>query len=107
MNGEDHRIITFDNEEINDIFNGDVNFAKQLSEEYFYWFDAKFSDKYFMKGITKPEKFVKILKFFEITGDEEGLIQMKNKIDEILLEYNLFTYIKLYYSGKLYNKTHK
>ena len=35
MNGEDHRIITFDDEEIKDIFNGDVNFAKQLSEEFF------------------------------------------------------------------------
>ena len=46
MNGEDHRIITFDDEEIKDIFNGDVNFAKQLSEEYFYWLDAKFNDKY-------------------------------------------------------------
>ena len=104
MNGEDYRIITFDDGEIKDIFNGDENFAKQLSEEYFYWFDAKFSDKYFMKGITKPDTFGKILKFFEITGDEEGLIQMKNKIDERLLEYNLFTYIKLSYSCKLYNK---
>ena len=100
-------VITFDNEEINDIFNGDVNFAKQLSEEYVYWLDAKFNDKYFMKGITKPEKFGKMLKFFEITGSDEGLIKLKNKIDERLLEYNLFTYIKLYYSGKLYNKTHK
>ena len=103
MNGEDHRIITFDNEEIKDLFNGDENFAKQLSEEYVYWFDAKFSDKYFMKGITKPDNFGKILKFFEITGDEEGLIQMTNKIDERLLEYNLFTYITLHYSCKLYN----
>ena len=104
MNGKDHRIITFDDEEITDIFNGDVNFAKQLSEEYFYWFDAKFNDKYFMKGITKPDKFGKILIFVEITGDEEGLIQMKNKIGERLLEYNLFTNITLNYSGKLYNK---
>ena len=30
-----------------------------------------------MKGKTKPDKFGKILKFFEITGDQEGLIQMK------------------------------
>ena len=59
MNGEDHRTITFDNEEINDIFSGDVNFAKQLSEEYFYRLDAKLNDKYFMKGITKPEKLIK------------------------------------------------
>ena len=103
MNGQDHRIITFDNEEIKDLFNGDENFAKQLSEEYFYWFDAKFSDKYFMKGITKPDNFGKILKFFEITGDEEGLIQMKNRIDERLLEYSLFIYITLNYSGKLCN----
>ena len=36
MNGEDHRVITFDDEEINDLFNGDENFAKQLSEEYFF-----------------------------------------------------------------------
>ena len=35
MNGEDHRIITFNDEEIKDLFNGDENFAKQLSEEYF------------------------------------------------------------------------
>ena len=48
-----------------------------------------------------------MLKFFEITGSDEGLIKLKNKIDERLLEYYLFTYIKLYYSGKLYNKTHK
>ena len=53
MDGEDHRIITFDDEETKDIFNGDVNFAKQLSEEYFYLFDAKFNDNYFMKGTTK------------------------------------------------------
>ena len=66
MNGQDHRIITFDNEEIKDLFNGDENFAKQLSEEYFYWFDAKFSDKYFMKGITKPDNFGKILKFLKL-----------------------------------------
>ena len=46
-----------------------------------------------MKGITKPDKFDKILIFFEITGDEEGLIKMNNKIGERLLEYNLFTYI--------------
>ena len=103
MNGEGHRVITFDDEEVKDLFNGDENFAKQLSEEYiFYWFDAKFSGKYFMKGITTPDKFDKMF-FFEITGDGEGLIQMKNKIDEILLEYNLFTYITLNYSGKLYN----
>ena len=57
-----------------------------------------------MKGITKPDKFGKILFFFEITGDEEGLIQMNNKIGERLLEYDLFTYIALNYSGKLYNK---
>ena len=106
MNREDHRVITFDDEEIKDLFNGDANFAKQLSEEYFYWFDAKFKDKYFMKGITKPDKFDKILMFFEITGDEEGLIKMNNKIGERLLEYNLFTYITLDYSGKLYNKTY-
>ena len=66
MNGEDHRIITFDDEEIKDLFNGDENFAKQLSEEYVYWFDAKFSDKYFMKGITKPDNFGKILIFLEL-----------------------------------------
>ena len=106
MNREDYRIRTFDDGEVKDIFNGDENFAKQLSEEYFYWVDAKFSDKYVMKGITKPDKFGKILIFFEITGGEEGLIQIKNKIDERLLEYNVFTYIKLYHSGKLYNKTH-
>ena len=106
MNGQDHRIITFDNEEINDIFDGDKNFARQLSIEYFYWLDAKFNNKYFMKGITKPDKFDKMLKFFEITGNDEGLIKLKNKIGERLLEYNLFTYIKLNYSGKLYNKTY-
>ena len=44
-----------------------------------------------------------MLKFFEITGNDEGLIKLKNKIDERLLEYNLFTYITLNYSGKLYN----
>ena len=44
---------------------------------------------------------------FEITGGGESLIQMKNKIDERLFEYNLFTYITLNYSVKLYNKTHK
>ena len=60
-----------------------------------------------MKGITKPDKFDKILMFFEITGDEEGLIKMNNNIGERLLEYNLFTYVTLYYLGKLYNKTHK
>ena len=60
-----------------------------------------------MKGITKPDKFDKILMFFEITGDEEGLIKMNNKIGERLLEYNLFTYVTLYYLGKLYNKKHK
>ena len=97
MNGEDHRIITFDDEEIKDIFNGDVNFAKQLSEEYFYWLDAKFNDKCFMKGISKPGKFDKMLKLVEITGRDEGLIKLKNKIDERLLEYNLFTYITLCY----------
>ena len=59
-----------------------------------------------MKGITKPDKFDKMLKFFEITGNDEGLIKLKNKIDERLLEYNLFTYITLNYSGKLYNKTY-
>ena len=59
-----------------------------------------------MKGITKPDKFDKILMFFELTNDEEGLIKMNNKIGERLLEYNLFTYVKLYYSGKLYNKTY-
>ena len=32
---------------------------------------------------------------------------MNNKIGERLLEYNLFTYITLDYSGKLYNKPHK
>ena len=106
MIGEDHRVITFDDEEIKDLFNGDESFAKQLSEEYFYWFDAKFNDKCFMKGITKPDKFDKMLKFLEITGDEEGLIQKKNKIGERLLEYNLFIYITLDYSGKLYYKTH-
>ena len=66
MNGEDHRIVSFDDEEIKDLFNGDENFAKQLSEEYFYWFDAKFSDKYFMKGITKPDNFGKILNFLKL-----------------------------------------
>ena len=35
MNREDHRVITFDDEEIKDLFNGDENFAKQLSEKYF------------------------------------------------------------------------
>ena len=40
-----------------------------------------------MKGITKPDKIDKILIFFEITGDEEGLIKMNNKIGERLLEY--------------------
>ena len=69
MNREDHRVITFDDEEIKDLFNGDENFAKQLSEEYFYWFDAKFNDKYFMKGITKPDTFDTILLFFEREGD--------------------------------------
>ena len=64
MNREDHRVITFDDEEITDLFNGDENVAKQLSEEYFYWFDAKFNDKCFMKGITKPDNFGKILNFF-------------------------------------------
>ena len=106
MNGQDHRIITFDDEEIDDLFDGDKNFARQLSIELFYWFDAKFNDKYFMKGITKPDKLDKILKFFKIRGDSDNLIQMKNKIDERLLEYNLFTYIKLYYSGRLDNKTY-
>ena len=48
-----------------------------------------------MKGITKPNNFGKILNFFEITGDEEGLIKMNNKIGERLLEYNIFTYITL------------
>ena len=32
MNREDHRVITFDDEEIKDLFNGDKHFAKQLSE---------------------------------------------------------------------------
>ena len=107
MNREDHRVIIFDNEEIKDLFNGDENFSKQLSEEYFYWFDAKFKDKYFMKGITKPDEFNKILKFYELTNDKEGLIKMNNKIGERLLEYDLFTYVTLDYLGKLYNKTHK
>ena len=66
MNREDHRVITFDDEEIKDLFNGDENFAKQLSGQYFYWFDAKFNDKYFMKGITKPDKFDKILIFLTL-----------------------------------------
>ena len=47
MNGKDHRIITFNDGEIKDLFNGDENCAKQLSEEYVYWFDAKFSEKIF------------------------------------------------------------
>ena len=45
MNGQDHRIIAFDNEEIKDLFDGDKNFARQLSIEYFYWLDAKFNKK--------------------------------------------------------------
>ena len=89
-----------------DIFDGDKNFARQLSIQHFYWLDAKFNNKYFMKGITKPEKFAKMLKFFEITGNDEGLIKLKNRIGERLLEYNLFTYITLNYSSKLYNKTY-
>ena len=60
-----------------------------------------------MKGITKPEKFHKMLKFFEIIGGDEHLAKIKNIIDERLLEYDLFAYITLCYSGKLYNKTHK
>ena len=35
MNGQDHRIITFDDEEINDLFDGDKNFAGQLSIDFF------------------------------------------------------------------------
>ena len=80
INREDHKVITFDDEEIKDLFNGDENFDKQLSEEYVYWFDAKFNDKYFMKGITKPDKFDKMLKFLESTGGEEGLIKMNKKL---------------------------
>ena len=33
MNGQDHRTITFDDEEINDLFDGDKNFARQLMKD--------------------------------------------------------------------------
>ena len=48
-----------------------------------------------------------MLKFLEITGGDEGLIKMKNRIDERLLAYDLFTHITSDSSGNLCNKTHK
>ena len=41
LDSEDRRTIQWDEEEINIFLNGDIEFAKQLSEDVFHWLDAK------------------------------------------------------------------